>query len=239
MTAVAAPPIVSKDAWESEIAALRTREKAATRERDAIAAARRRLPMVEVEDYTIQSRDGPIKFSDVFDGCSQLIVYSHMWEDGQEYQCNGCTGMIMSLTPAVESIRSRDARFVVFVKGPIEEGIAYAKKMGYMVPIYSSHGSTYEKDVGCPQGGFIWNVFFKHQGKVYRTWYTMGRGSETFHYIHGMLDVLPYGRKEEWQDVPKGWPQGKTYEGWKSSEELAHEVAKARKAQRAELIGEA
>ncbi len=79
MTADALPPVVDTATWESQLAALRTREKAATRELDAIAAERRRLPMVEMPDYTLDGEDGPVRLAELFDGKRQLIVYNHMW----------------------------------------------------------------------------------------------------------------------------------------------------------------
>jgi len=88
----AVPPIVDQSAWEAALAELRTREKAATRELDAIAAARRRLPMVGLPDETSEGSGGPVRLVDVFDGKRQLIVYNHMWFPGEELQCPGCTG---------------------------------------------------------------------------------------------------------------------------------------------------
>ena len=94
----ALPPIVDNQTWRSELDELRKREKAATRELDAIAAQRRRLPMVELPDYTLIGADGPIRLADVFDGRSQLIVYHHMWSDGADWQCGGCTGFTSQFT---------------------------------------------------------------------------------------------------------------------------------------------
>src|SRR5204863_7711077 len=82
MTAAALPPVVDAGTWQRQLDALRAREKAATRELDAIAAQRRRLPMVEMPDYTLEGEQGPIRLVDVFDGKSQLIVYNHMWFPG-------------------------------------------------------------------------------------------------------------------------------------------------------------
>src|SRR6478736_3719099 len=95
---VAVPPIVDGPTWEAALAELRVREKAATRELDAIAAARRRLPMVELPDYVLDGADGPVRLVDVFEGKPQLIVYHHMWFPGEEWQCPGCTGFTSQLT---------------------------------------------------------------------------------------------------------------------------------------------
>lgn len=86
-TASALPPVVDRQAWQAALDDLRMREKAATRELNAIAAQRRRLPMVELPRYTLIGPDGPIRLVDVFDGRSQLIVYNRMWSDGAEWQC--------------------------------------------------------------------------------------------------------------------------------------------------------
>jgi predicted dithiol-disulfide oxidoreductase (DUF899 family) len=58
-------------------------------------------------------------------------------------------------------------------------------------------------------------------GTVYRTWHTSGRGTEQLSHTFPMIDVLTYGRQEEWQDVPDGWPQGPTYAEWLDSERIA------------------
>jgi predicted dithiol-disulfide oxidoreductase (DUF899 family) len=78
MTADALPPVVDTATWETQLASLRAREKAATRELDAIAAERRRLPMVEMPDYTLDGKDGPVRLAEVFEGKRQLIVYNHI-----------------------------------------------------------------------------------------------------------------------------------------------------------------
>ena len=88
----ALPPVVDADTWRRELDELRVREKAATRELDAIAAQRRRLPMVQMPEYTLMGEYGPVRLVDVFEGKSQLIVYNHMWFEGKKWHCPGCTG---------------------------------------------------------------------------------------------------------------------------------------------------
>ena len=73
MTSNALPPVVDADAWQRDLDALRAREKAATRELDAVAAQRRRMPMVRMPDYTLEGAEGPVRLADVFGGRSQLI----------------------------------------------------------------------------------------------------------------------------------------------------------------------
>ena len=217
----ALPPVVDQQTWRTALDDLRKREKAATRELDAIAAARRRLPMVEMPDYTLIGEDGPVRLVDVFDGKSQLIVYNHMWFDNEEWQCGGCTGLTSSWT-RLEFLGYFDARMVIVTNGPIDDALAYKAKVGNKMQWYSSSESSFGADVDAPPGeGFAVNVFLRDGDKVYRTWHTDGRGTEQLTYTFGLLDLLPWGRQEEWQDSPEGWPSDPTWSHWPDSPDIA------------------
>ena len=208
----ALPPIVDAETWQRELDALRVREKAATRELDAIAAQRRRLPVVNARLHP-GGRGGTVRLADVFDGKSQLIVYNHMWFDGEEWQCPGCTGFTSQFT-RLEFLNGYDARFVIVTQGPIDEALAYKERVGNKMTWYSTANSPFGADVGAPPGGgFGVNVFLRDGDTVYRTWHTNGRGSEQLSHTFGLIDLLPYGRQEQWQDSPDGWPQSPTYSG--------------------------
>ena len=220
-TASALPPVVDRQTWQAALDDLRVREKAATRELDAIAAQRRRLPMVELPAHTLIGPAGPVRLVDVFDGRSQLIVYNHMWDDGAEWQCGGCTGFTSQFT-RLAGLEKFDARFVIVTQGPIDEALAYRRKVGNTMTWYSTADSTFGSDVGAPpHGGFAVNVFLRDGDTVYRTWHTDSRGTEQLSHLFGLVDLLPYGRQEEWQDSPEGWPQSPTYSRWASSQEIA------------------
>ena len=219
--AVALPPTVGEQEWEAALAELRVREKAATRELDAIAAARRRLPMVEMPDYVLEGADGPVRLADVFEGKHQLIVYNHMWFPGEEWQCPGCTGFTSQFT-RLEFLDNWDARFVIVTHGPIDEALAYKERVGNKMTWYSTANSSFGADVGAPPGGgFQVNVFLRDGDKVYRTYNTQGRGTEQLSHTFALIDLLPYGRQEEWQDSPEGWPQSPTYSRWAPAEAFA------------------
>ncbi|MEW2557931.1 DUF899 domain-containing protein [Streptomyces griseorubiginosus] len=221
MTAPALPPVVDTETWQHRLEELRAREKAATRELDAIAAERRRLPMVEMPDYTLEGEDGPVRLADVFDGKRQLIVYHHMWFTGKEWQCPGCTGFTSQFT-RLEFLDAYDARFVVVTQGPIKEALAYRHRVGNRMTWYSTAGSPFGTDMGAPpDGGFAVNVFLRDGDTVYRTWHTAGRGTEQLSHTFPLIDLLPYGRQEEWQDSPENWPQSPTYSRWPSSKNIA------------------
>ncbi|NVN52008.1 DUF899 family protein [Mycolicibacterium hippocampi] len=217
----ALPPVADAQTWREELDKLREREKAATRELDSIAAQRRRLPMVEMPDYTLIGADGPIRFADIFCGRSQLIVYNHMWSDGAEWQCGGCTGYTSQFT-RLDFLDSYDARFVIVTAGPIDEALAYRDRVGNAMDWYSSSDSPFASDVDAAPGtGFAVNVFLRDGDTVYRTWHTNGRGTEQLSQTFPLIDVLPYGRQEEWQDSPEGWPKRPTYSGWLDSPDIA------------------
>ena len=160
-TSVALPPIVDAETWRHDLDELRRREKAATRELDAIAAQRRRLPMVALPDYTLQGEDGPVRLVDVFAGRRQLITYHHMWSPGAEWQCGGCTGFTSQFT-RLDFLTAYDARFVIVTQGPIDEALAYKEKVGNRMTWYSTADSPFGADVDAPPGGgFGVNVFLR------------------------------------------------------------------------------
>lgn len=215
------PPVVDAATWRRELDRLREREKAATRELDAVAAARRRLPMVELPEYVLEGADGPVRLVDVFQGRSQLIVYNHMWSAGKTWQCPGCTSWTSQFT-RLDFLDDYDARFVIVTQGEIGEALAYKERVGNRMEWYSTAHSPFGADVGAPpDAGFAVNVFLRDGDTVYRTWHTDGRGTEQLGHLHGLIDVLPWGRQEDWQDVPEGWPQRGTYEHGFSSKEYA------------------
>jgi predicted dithiol-disulfide oxidoreductase (DUF899 family) len=221
MLIMAFPPVVDNATWRKELDELRAREKAATRELDAIAAQRRRLPMVRMPEYTLIGAEGPVRLVDIFEGKSQLIVYNHMWDPDAEWQCGGCTSLTSSFT-RLGFLDNYDARFVIVTQGPIEAALAYAERVGNTMTWYSTADSPFGADVDAPPGGgFALNVFIRDGETVYRTWHTSGRGVEQLTYTFALVDVLPYGRQEEWQDSPEGWPRKPTYSGWLDSPDVA------------------
>src|SRR5690606_24156985 len=183
------PPIVDAGTWRRELDALRLREEPATRLLDEVAAERRRLPMVQLPDYTLDGADGPVSLVDLFRGRSQLITYHHMWFTGKEWHCPGCTGWTSQFTP-LHFLDDYDARFVIVTQGPIDDALAYREKTGNRMEWYSTSRSSFGTDMDAPpDGGFAVNVFLRDGDTVYRTWHTNGRGTEQLGHLHGLIDV--------------------------------------------------
>ena len=177
--------------------------------------------MVALPDYVLDSADGRVHLHDIFQGKRQLIVYNHMWFPGEEWQCSGCTGFTSQFT-RLEFLDPYDARFVIVTQGPIDDALAYRARVGNKMEWYSTANSPFGADVGAPAGGgFQINVFLRVGEQVYRTYNTQGRGVEQVAHTFPLIDLLPYGRQEDWQDSPDGWPQSPGYSGWESAQSFA------------------
>ena len=134
------PATVDRATFQAELDGLRVREKAHTREGDAIAAARRRLPMVEVDaNLELIGPHGPLTLLDAFEGRRQLIAYYFMWHPGQPAaeQCEGCTWCTTQVAE-LSYLHSRDITYAVFCQGPYDESIRYRDFMGWDMPWYSA-----------------------------------------------------------------------------------------------------
>ncbi|MFD3498064.1 DUF899 family protein [Streptomyces sp. NPDC058678] len=200
------PPVADLATWQAARDELLVREKAHTREGDAIAAARRRLPMVELDGTVeVTGADGPVPFLGLFRSRDELVVYKHMWYDGAPHQgqCEGCTTTAWHLKDAVY-LNARGVSFAVLTTGPWDEVAPYVGFMGYTQPWYSVRGL--EAPVGGDMGYLT--CFLRDGDRVFLTYSTTGRGNERVNGSLGLLDMTPYGRGEAWEDNPEGWPEG-------------------------------
>ncbi|MEV0646576.1 DUF899 family protein [Phytomonospora sp. NPDC050363] len=204
MTTTPVPRVVDRETWSRERAALLSREKAHTREGDAIAAARRRLPMTEVDaGIGFTGADGPVTLLDLFEGREQLFVFGHMWHHGGSFadQCRGCTANVWNFQDA-SYLNARGVTFAVVCEGAYAEIAPFREFMGYPVPWYSSAGA---EAAGFPADAF---AFFLRRGeRVFLTYGTDHRGCEVMMPALLLLDMTVYGRQETWEDSPEGWPQ--------------------------------
>jgi predicted dithiol-disulfide oxidoreductase (DUF899 family) len=205
----ALPPIVDRTTFEAEVSKLRAREKALTKESDAIAAARRRLPMVEVDANTeLIGPHGPVTLLDAFEGRRQLIAYYHMWYPGQPAaeQCEGCT-WVTTQVAELAYLHSRDITYAVFCQGPYEESVRYREFMDWKMPWYSALPSLDTLLVGRQVGSMHLVSYVRDGDRVFETWWTTRRGVEAMDYVYALMDTTVYGRQEPWEDSPEGWPQ--------------------------------
>ena len=205
------PKIVSAEEWQRARGELLTAEKEATRALDAIAARRRRLPMVRfAAEYSFSTPDGTKTLLDLFDGRQQLVVYQFM-DNGPDDYCPGCT-MFTSSVPAATpgQLAGMDVTWVTVSNMPLAQIEAYKARKGWTVPFVSSRGTSFADDCGAGDG-FMLSVFLRDGDQVYRTYSTTARGVDRLVFANSILDLTPYGRQEEWEDSPPGWPQHPTY----------------------------
>jgi predicted dithiol-disulfide oxidoreductase (DUF899 family) len=220
------PKIVSHAEWESAHRKLLRKEKAATRARDALAAERRRQPMVEIEkDYVFDGPNGKARLVDLFEGRRQLILYHFMFapdvEGWPDAGCVGCS-FVADQVCHLSHLQARDTSFVFVSRAPLSNIRSYEQRMGWEIPWYSSHDNDFNDDFGVTtEHGEIFglSVFLRDGDRVFRTYFTSGRGVETLGPAWTFLDLTPYGRQETWEDSPEGWPQTPPYEWWRRHDE--------------------
>lgn len=224
----ALPKIVSEAEWRAASDALLAKEKELTHARDALAAERRRLPMMRIEKaYTFEGPEGDVSLLDLFDGRAQLLLYHFMFAPGVHgWPSAGCPGCSMFLDSmgqyAPVHLKARDASFAVVSRAPLENIETYRQRMQWSLPWVSSAGNSFNTDFGMtvPEGerhGI--SVFLRQGDEIYRIYFTSQRGLETVGTIWSLLDITPRGRQENWEDSPKDWPQSAPYQWWRRHDE--------------------
>ncbi len=222
------PKIVARAEWKRARVRLLVKEKAETRRRDALAAERRRLPMVRVEkDYLFKGPDGEVHLLDLFEGRRQLLLYHFMFApDVEGWPSAGCPGcsLVVDQICHLAHLHARDTSFVLVSRAPLARLKAYQKRMGWKIPWYSSQESDFNADFGVTtrEGeSFGLSAFLREGDEVFHTYFTDGRGVEALGPVWTLLDVTPLGRQEDWEDSPAGYPQTKPFEWWRRHDEYA------------------
>jgi predicted dithiol-disulfide oxidoreductase (DUF899 family) len=208
------PRIATRDEWLAARKTLLAHEKELTKHYDRVSAERRRLPMVKLEKtYQFDGPEGKRSLLDLFDGHHQLIVYHFMFDPAWDNGCDGCTGYVNELAD-LSMLPERDTQFVLISRAPLEKLQAYKARKGWDRPWYSSFGTDFNYDfqVTTDKGethGL--SVFFRVDDDVFHSYSTYNRGTESLTDTYRLLDMTPYGRQEDWEDSPSGWPQRPTY----------------------------
>lgn len=209
------PPEVSREEWEAELAVIRTEEKALTRKLDELSARRRRLPMTPVDGgYLFEGEHGQRSLLDLFDGCRQLIVYHFMFGTDWAAGCEGCSWVVDAMSHPAH-LNARDTSLVLISRAELSKLLAYRQRMGWSLPWYSSAETSFNEDMGATVDGeedHGLSVFIRRDDNVWRTYHTGDRGVEHLGSHWTYLDLTPFGRQEEWEDSPEGWPQDPSYQ---------------------------
>ena len=204
------PEIVAAGKWQQDRDELLRAEKEATRALDVLAARRRRLPMVrfDTSKYAFSTSAGPQTLLDLFAGQPQLVVYQFM-DNGPDDYCPGCTHFTSNVAD-LAALANTGVSWATVSDMPLAQIEAYKARMGWTMPFVSSRGTTFADDCGAG-GGFMLSVFLRNRQDAYRTYCTTARGVDRLLFVNNILDLTPYGRQEDWEDSPPGWPQHPTY----------------------------
>jgi predicted dithiol-disulfide oxidoreductase (DUF899 family) len=159
-------------------------------------------------DYEFASPFGKKTLIDLFDGRPQLAAYQFM-DNGPGAYCPGCTHFTRNVTD-LDALAANGISWVTVSNMPLEQIEAYTALMGWTLPFVSSRGTSFADDCGAG-GGFMLSMFLRDGEDVYRTYSTTARGVDRLLFSNNMLDLSVYGRQEDWEDSPPGWPQHPTY----------------------------
>lgn len=215
----AAPPVVGRDAFDAALAQQVAREKEVTRHNDRVSAERRRLPMVEVENYTFEGPGGPVKLTDLFGEHYLLLVQNVMFGPDWEAGCPSCTWAVDNLPANMGRLTENGIAFALISQAPIDKLEAWREKNGWPHLWVSSHDTSYHYDWGWTrtndQGeeGQLpgYSYYLLKDSVPYLTYMTTARGTEAILPTAHIMDRTIYGRQQDWEDSPEGWPQYPTY----------------------------
>ena len=213
--------VVSKGEWVEARKRLLAREKEFTRQRDALSAERRKLPMVKIEkEYVFQGPEGRRTLADLFDGKRQLLVYHFMFGPDDDDGCPACSFVADNFASGLMHLAARDTAFAVISRAPLDKIKRFKKRMGWSFPWLSSFGTDFNYDfqVTLDEKHTVYNyapvsaqpegrpregereglsVFLRDGKRVFHTYSTYQRGLDPFLNTYNFLDVTPLGRQEE------------------------------------------
>ncbi len=233
------PPIVSSDTWLEQRKQLLEKEKALTQQYDTVNAERRRLPMVKLnKEYFFETPTGHKSLLDLFEDRRQLIVYHFMFDPSWEKGCPGCTGFVDALGD-LSTLAERNTSFTLVSRAPLAKLEKYREERGWDWPWVSSFESDFNYDFHVTLDESIapveynyrtqadmvalgrpplskgeapgLSVFFCIGADIFHTYSGFARGVENVTNSYSLLDITPYGRQEDFEDSPPGWPQKPTY----------------------------
>jgi predicted dithiol-disulfide oxidoreductase (DUF899 family) len=211
------PSVVSPEQWEQARQQLLIKEKELTHARDAMAAARRRMPWQAIEkEYVFEGPAGKVSLLDLFEGRTQLVLYRAFFEPGvfgwPDHACRGCS-LGADQVSHLAHLNARDTTLAYASRAPQADIQRLKTRMEWEMPWYTITDS-FDIDFGVDQ----WhghNVFFRDSdNRIFRTYFINNRGDEAMGSTWSYLDLTPLGRQEQWEDSPEGYPQTVPYKWW-------------------------
>jgi predicted dithiol-disulfide oxidoreductase (DUF899 family)/ketosteroid isomerase-like protein len=229
------PEVVSRAEWLVARKDLLAREKEFTRQRDAVNAARRRLPMVKVDkDYVFEGPNGRVTLAELFEGRRQLIVYHFMFDPSWSEGCPSCSFLVDNIGH-LSHLHARNTTLALVSRAPLARIEPYRTRMGWTVPWYSSFGSdfnydfhvTHDERVAPVEYNYMdkaallakgepyftegeshgLSVFLRDGDDVFHTYSAYARGTDLLVGTYNYLDMTALGRQEDWEE-PRGRSDG-------------------------------
>jgi len=228
------PRIVSQAEWLAARKQLLISEKESTRQRDALSAQRRHLPMVRIEkEYVFHGPNGDTNLRGLFGSHRQLIIYHFMFDPDWNEGCKSCSYFADNFVGSIVHLAARDTSFAAISRAPLAKIDSFKRRMGWTFPWLSSFDNTFnydfqvtldealggvdyndEKAATLREAGKIWiqkgelpglSVFLRNGDRVFHTYSAYGRGLDLFLNTYNYLDVTPLGRQEEQEPYVMAW----------------------------------
>jgi predicted dithiol-disulfide oxidoreductase (DUF899 family) len=222
------PRVVSRTEWLSARREFLLKEKEFTRLRDRVSAERRRLPMVKIDKgYVFEGPDGNVPLLHLFKGRRQLIVYHFMFDPSWHEGCPSCSFLVDNIGHLTH-LYARDTSLVLVSRAPLAKIESFKRRMGWMVPWYSSFGNDFNYDFHVTldeavapveynyrskaelvQKGEAYftqgeahglSVFLRDGDRMFHTYSTYARGTDLLAGTYNYLDLTPLGRQEDWEE---------------------------------------
>ncbi|MCE3265917.1 MAG: hypothetical protein K0S15_626 [Solirubrobacterales bacterium] len=217
------PDVVSPEEWEAAQKRLLVKEKKYTRDGDALAAERRRMPWMAVEkDYRFEGPNGSASLADLFAGRRQLVVYRAYYgpevttyAEGGSYPERACVGcsFVADQVAHPAHLSGRDTSLAFISRAPQSEIQSLQERMGWdHIPWYEIT-DDFDKDFGVGEWHGT-NAFIREGDRIFRTYFVDARGDERMGSTWSYLDITALGRQEEWEDSPDGYPKTPPYGWW-------------------------
>ena len=215
----AAPEVVDRARFDQALGDQVAAEKEVTRHNDRVSACRRRLPLVPVEDYVFTDRDGPVTLTELFGDRYLLVVQNVMFDPDWDEGCPSCTWAVDNLPANMQRLSDQGIAFAMISQAPVEKLEAWRAARGWDHRWVSSYDTTYHLDWGWTQTddqgqeGQLpgYSYYLLRDGTPYLTYMTTARGTEAILPVAHIMDRTVYGRQQDWEDSPPGWPQAPTY----------------------------
>jgi predicted dithiol-disulfide oxidoreductase (DUF899 family) len=222
------PQVVSRDEWLAASRQLVAKEKELTRQRDALNAERRRLPMVEIgKEYVFEGRNGKASLLDLFEDRSQLLIYHFMFDPGWDEGCRSCSFLADNIGHLAH-LHARDTTLTMVSRAPLARIEPFRQRMGWAVPWYSCARSDFSYDFhvtldqavapveynyrSLAELGPEWqgwsgemhgiSAFLRRGDRVFHTYSSYARGTDLAVGTYNWLDLTARGRQEDWEQPP-------------------------------------